>query len=33
MAGLVLRPAMYTAIIVAVIIFDQEARSFVYFQF
>jgi len=32
-SGLVLRPAMYTLIIVTVIIFDQEAKSFVYFQF
>ncbi|HEV8606596.1 MAG TPA: MBOAT family O-acyltransferase [Tepidisphaeraceae bacterium] len=33
LAGLALRPALYTFIIVAVIIFDQEAKTFVYFQF
>ena len=28
-----LEPALYTALLVAVIIFDQEAKAFVYFQF
>jgi alginate O-acetyltransferase complex protein AlgI len=33
LSGVILRPAMYTLIIVSVVVFDQESRSFVYFQF
>jgi hypothetical protein len=29
----VLRPIVYTTLIVAIIVFDQEAKAFVYFQF
>ena len=29
----VLRPVVYAALVVAVVVFDQEAKAFVYFQF